>query len=83
MCGFFFFLVCLQPCEFNLMEKNKHKFMVQSVIAPEGDTDDFVADVVCYIFLMKIVFILLFLLRSKRVFAFLKSSFFVRKFEIL
>ncbi|KAF7996389.1 hypothetical protein HCN44_002021 [Aphidius gifuensis] len=37
--------VCLQPCEFNLMEKNKHKFMVQSVIAPEGDTDDFVNDV--------------------------------------
>lgn len=37
--------VCLQPCESDLMEKNKHKFMVQSVIAPDGDTDDFVNDV--------------------------------------
>ncbi|KAK0167156.1 hypothetical protein PV327_004590 [Microctonus hyperodae] len=37
--------VCLQPFEFDPTEKNKHKFMVQTVIAPEGDTDDFVNDV--------------------------------------
>lgn len=37
--------VCLQPFEFDPTEKNKHKFMVQTLIAPEGDTDDFVNDV--------------------------------------
>ncbi|XP_015117108.1 vesicle-associated membrane protein-associated protein B/C [Diachasma alloeum] len=37
--------VCLQPHEFVASEKNKHKFMVQTVVAPEGDTDDFVNDV--------------------------------------
>ncbi|XP_066996602.1 vesicle-associated membrane protein-associated protein B isoform X2 [Anabrus simplex] len=29
--------VCLQPFEFDPNEKNKHKFMVQTMIAPEGD----------------------------------------------
>ncbi|XP_011297613.1 vesicle-associated membrane protein-associated protein B isoform X2 [Fopius arisanus] len=37
--------VCLQPYEFVASEKNKHKFMVQTVVAPEGDDDDFVNDV--------------------------------------
>ncbi|XP_051170301.1 vesicle-associated membrane protein-associated protein A [Leptopilina boulardi] len=37
--------VCLQPYDFDPTEKSKHKFMVQSVIAPEGDTDDFLQDV--------------------------------------
>ncbi|XP_043266931.1 vesicle-associated membrane protein-associated protein B [Venturia canescens] len=32
--------VCLQPYEFDPAEKNKHKFMVQTVIAPEGDDSD-------------------------------------------
>ncbi len=30
-------LVSLQPFEFDPMEKNKHKFMVQSMFAPEGE----------------------------------------------
>lgn len=29
--------VCLQPFDFDPNEKNKHKFMVQTMIAPEGD----------------------------------------------
>lgn len=29
--------VCLQPFEYDPNEKNKHKFMVQTMIAPEGD----------------------------------------------
>lgn len=29
--------VCLQPFDFDPNEKNKHKFMVQSLIAPEGE----------------------------------------------
>lgn len=37
--------VCLQPYDFDPSEKSKHKFMVQSVIAPEGDTDDYAHDV--------------------------------------
>ncbi|KAH0550603.1 vesicle-associated membrane protein-associated protein B/C [Cotesia glomerata] len=37
--------VCLQPYEFDPNEKNKHKFMVQTVIAQEGDNDDCVHDV--------------------------------------
>lgn len=32
-----FFLVCLQPFVFDPNEKNKHKFMVQSLVAPDGD----------------------------------------------
>lgn len=32
--------VCLQPFDFVPGEKNKHKFMVQTVIAPEGDNED-------------------------------------------
>lgn len=47
-----FVTVCLQPFEFDPTEKNKHKFMVQTVIAPEGDTDDFVNDVVRVIFVL-------------------------------
>lgn len=34
---FLFFLVCLQPFEFDPNEKNRHKFMVQSLVAPEGE----------------------------------------------
>ncbi|CAH1964051.1 unnamed protein product [Acanthoscelides obtectus] len=29
--------ICLQPFQFDPAEKNKHKFMVQSTFAPEGD----------------------------------------------
>ncbi|XP_012286706.1 vesicle-associated membrane protein-associated protein B [Orussus abietinus] len=36
--------VCLQAQEFEPSDKNKHKFMVQTLIAPEGDTDDNVYD---------------------------------------
>lgn len=31
------FAVCLQPFDFDPNEKNRHKFMVQSVVAPDGD----------------------------------------------
>lgn len=31
------FLVCLQPFVFDPNEKNKHKFMVQSLVAPDGE----------------------------------------------
>ncbi|XP_015514156.1 vesicle-associated membrane protein-associated protein A [Neodiprion pinetum] len=34
--------VCLQPFDFVPGEKNKHKFMVQTMIAPEDDDEDFV-----------------------------------------
>lgn len=30
-------LVCLQPFDFDPNEKNRHKFMVQSVVAPDGE----------------------------------------------
>lgn len=30
-------LVSLQPFDFDPNEKNKHKFMVQTMIAPDGD----------------------------------------------
>ena len=33
----FFLLVCLQPFVFDPNEKNKHKFMVQSLVAPDGE----------------------------------------------
>lgn len=33
--------VCLQPYDFDPAEKNKHKFMVQSLIAPDNDVDDY------------------------------------------
>lgn len=29
--------VCLQPFDFDPNEKNRHKFMVQSLVAPEGE----------------------------------------------
>ncbi|CAH1119085.1 unnamed protein product [Phaedon cochleariae] len=29
--------ICLQPCMYDPTEKNKHKFMVQSAFAPNGD----------------------------------------------
>jgi len=31
------FVVCLQPFVFDPNEKNKHKFMVQSLVAPDGE----------------------------------------------
>jgi len=31
--------VSLQPFEYDPLEKNKHKFMVQSMFAPEGEID--------------------------------------------
>lgn len=34
---FHFFVVCLQPFDFDPNEKNRHKFMVQSVVAPDGE----------------------------------------------
>ncbi|XP_063978647.1 vesicle-associated membrane protein-associated protein B [Diachasmimorpha longicaudata] len=37
--------VCLQPYEFVASEKNKHKFMVQTMVASEGDPHDFVNEV--------------------------------------
>lgn len=33
----FFISVCLQPFVFDPNEKNKHKFMVQSLVAPDGE----------------------------------------------
>lgn len=40
--------MCLQPCDFDPADKNKHKFMVQSLIAPDNDSDDYLNnDVVC------------------------------------
>ena len=33
----FFVAVCLQPFVFDPNEKNKHKFMVQSLVAPDGE----------------------------------------------
>ncbi|XP_033332933.1 VAMP-associated protein 33kDa [Megalopta genalis] len=38
--------VTLQPFDFDPTEKNKHKFMVQSLIAPVGDDDDTLYDMV-------------------------------------
>lgn len=35
MCDFF--SVSLQPFDFDPNEKNKHKFMVQTMIAPDGE----------------------------------------------
>ncbi|XP_033221773.1 vesicle-associated membrane protein-associated protein B [Belonocnema kinseyi] len=37
--------VCLQPYDFDPSEKSKHKFMVQTLIAPEGDNDEYPQDV--------------------------------------
>lgn len=37
--------VCLQPYDFDPSEKNKHKFMVQTVIAPDDDDDEYPVDV--------------------------------------
>lgn len=34
---FHLILVCLQPFVFDPNEKNKHKFMVQSLVAPDGE----------------------------------------------
>lgn len=31
--------ICLQPFIFDPSEKNKHKFMVQTVFAPDGDVN--------------------------------------------
>lgn len=41
-----FFTVCLQPYDFDPSEKSKHKFMVQTLLAPEGDNDEYPQDVV-------------------------------------
>lgn len=35
----FYVSVSLQPFEFDPNEKNKHKFMVQTLIAPDGDVN--------------------------------------------
>ncbi len=37
--NFYCFSVSLQPFEYDPLEKNKHKFMVQSMFAPEGEID--------------------------------------------
>ncbi|KAL6255217.1 vesicle-associated membrane protein-associated protein B [Pogonomyrmex barbatus] len=37
--------VCLQPYDFDPSEKNKHKFMVQTVIAPDDDDEEYPIDV--------------------------------------
>ncbi|XP_071647498.1 vesicle-associated membrane protein-associated protein A isoform X1 [Temnothorax longispinosus] len=37
--------VCLQPYDFDPSEKNKHKFMVQTVVAPDDDDDEYPVDV--------------------------------------
>ncbi|KAG7188116.1 hypothetical protein KM043_015963 [Ampulex compressa] len=37
--------VCLQPYEYFPEEKNKHKFMVQTLIAPDDDDEDYPNDV--------------------------------------
>ncbi|KAH0951625.1 hypothetical protein HN011_010283 [Eciton burchellii] len=37
--------VCLQPYDFDPSEKNKHKFMVQTVVAPDDDDDEYPIDV--------------------------------------
>jgi len=41
-----FITVCLQPYDFDPSEKNKHKFMVQTVVAPDDDDDEYPIDVV-------------------------------------
>jgi len=41
-----FIAVCLQPYDFDPSEKNKHKFMVQTVVAPDDDDDEYPIDVV-------------------------------------
>ncbi|TGZ48912.1 Uncharacterized protein DBV15_08042 [Temnothorax longispinosus] len=40
-----FITVCLQPYDFDPSEKNKHKFMVQTVVAPDDDDDEYPVDV--------------------------------------
>lgn len=35
--SFVILIVCLQPFDFDPNEKNRHKFMVQSLVAPEGE----------------------------------------------
>ena len=35
--SFFSFAVSLQPFEYDPLEKNRHKFMVQAMYAPEGE----------------------------------------------
>lgn len=41
-----YFLVTLQPFDFDPTEKNKHKFMVQAIVAPDFDDDEEFCDVV-------------------------------------
>lgn len=44
-------LVMLQPFDYNPNEKNKHKFMVQTMIVPEGDVNlDVLVSIYSYIF---------------------------------
>lgn len=45
-CHTVLFAVCLQTYDFDPAEKNKHKFMVQTVIAPDDDDDEYPIDVV-------------------------------------
>ncbi|KAJ8666948.1 hypothetical protein QAD02_008610 [Eretmocerus hayati] len=37
--------VCLQPFDFDPNEKNKHKFMVQTIVAPSEDPDEDVTEI--------------------------------------
>lgn len=46
--GYILLLVTPQPVHVDNNEKHKHKFMVQSVIAPEGKTN--IDQVVCLLF---------------------------------
>ena len=47
MINFIYILtVCLQPYDFDPSEKNKHKFMVQTVVAPDDNDDEYPIDVV-------------------------------------
>lgn len=41
-----FFSVCLQPYDFDPNEKNKHKFMVQTIVAPNDDPDEDPSEIV-------------------------------------
>ena len=47
-------LVMLQPFEYDPSEKNKHKFMVQSMFAPDGkvDSQDQLVSAAYYLFVM-------------------------------
>ena len=52
--NFFSFSVSLQPFEYDPNEKNRHKFMVQAMFAPEGEINP---DTLVSTFLKKISFL--------------------------